>query len=98
MYGRLTTLQGSPDSMDQALAQLREKVMPAAQQMDGFKGMIAFGDRSTGKTLTFTLWETEEAMTASEEAGNRLRQAAAEATSSQVGQVERFEVVFDQRM
>jgi heme-degrading monooxygenase HmoA len=98
MYGRLTTLQISPDAMDQALAQMREQVVPAAQKMDGYRGVTAFGDRSSGKIMAFTLWESEEAMAASEEAANRLRQASAEASSAQVGQVERFEVVFDQRV
>jgi hypothetical protein len=38
--------------------------------MDGFKGMIALGDRQSGKTLGITFRESEEAMRASEEAAN----------------------------
>ena len=47
--------------------------------MDGFKGMIALGDRQSGKTLGITFWESEEAMRASEEEANRLREESAEA-------------------
>lgn len=98
MFARVTTLQGSPDSIDAGTASVRDEVLPAAQGMAGFKGMIALGDRSTGKMIGITLWESEEAMRASEEAGERLRQSAADAGSSQIAGVERFEVVVDQRM
>jgi hypothetical protein len=67
-------------------------------RLDGFKGMIAFGDRSSGKMMAFTLWESEEAMRASEEAANDLRQTTSESTSAPVVGVERMEVVFDRRM
>jgi hypothetical protein len=29
--------------------------------MEGFKGMIALGDRHSGRTLGITFWESEEA-------------------------------------
>jgi heme-degrading monooxygenase HmoA len=46
--------------------------------MEGFEGMIALVDRHSGKTLGITFWESEEAMRASEEAANQLRQESAE--------------------
>jgi len=74
------------------LRQVREEVLPRAKQIDGFKGMIALGDRHSGKTLGITFWESEEAMRASEEAADRLREESAEVGGDTIVSVERFEV------
>jgi len=60
--------------------------------MEGFKGMIALGERHSGRTLGITFWESEEAMRASEEAAKRLREESAEAGSETIASVERYEV------
>ena len=85
-------MEGSPAPIDQMLRQVREEVLPRAKQIDGFKGMIALGDRHSGKTLGITFWESEEAMRASEEAANRLREESAEAGGETIASVERYEV------
>jgi hypothetical protein len=46
-----------------------------------------------GKQPTITLWETEAALRASEEAANRLRPKAADALRASIASVERYEVV-----
>ena len=51
MYARLSVFEGSPDQIDEGIRQAREQVMPRAKQMDGFKRMIALGDRQSGKTV-----------------------------------------------
>src|SRR5215217_6583705 len=93
VYARVSTLEGPPELMDEGLRQVREVVLPGARQIDGFKGMIALGDRQSGKTLGITFWESEEAMRASEEAANRLREESAEAGGDTIAGVERYEVV-----
>ena len=92
MHARLSILEGSPDQIDASLRQAREVVLPRGKQMDGFKGMIALGDRQSGKTIGMTFWESEEAMHASEEAANRLREESAEASGETIAGVERYEV------
>ena len=92
MHARVSIFEGSPDEIDEGLRQAREQVLPRARQMDGFKGIIALGDRQSGKTLGITFWESEEAMRASEEAANRLREESAEAGGGTVAGVERYEV------
>jgi len=78
------------------LRQVREQVLPQAKKDEGFKGMIALGDRQSGKTLGITFWESEEVMRASEEAANRLRSESAEAGGQTIAGVERYEVgIFD---
>jgi heme-degrading monooxygenase HmoA len=92
VYARVSIFEGSADQLDEMLRQAREQVLPWAKQMDGFKGLIALGDRQSGKTLGITLWESEEAMHASEEDANRMRTETAEASGEQVAGVERYEV------
>jgi hypothetical protein len=93
MFARVSRFEGSPEGMDEALRHVRERVLPEVQRQDGSKGLIALGDRQSGTVLGVTLWEDEEAMRASEEEANRLRDESAQATNQTVANVERYEVV-----
>jgi hypothetical protein len=92
VYARVSTLEGPPELIDEGLRQAREVVLPQGRLLDGFKGMIALGDRRSGKTLGITFWESEEDMRVSEEAANRLREESAEAGGDTIASVERYEV------
>ncbi len=59
MYARITTIQLSPYRVDEAISVVREQVVPAAQQQEGFQGYQMFVDRGTGKTIVITLWKEE---------------------------------------
>jgi heme-degrading monooxygenase HmoA len=100
MYARVSTLQGQAgdDAVETATAVARDQVLPSVQQMQGFKGMMALGDRQTGKVMSVTLWETEDDLRASEEAANRLRASAADQSSTQIVDVDRFEVTLSSMM
>jgi heme-degrading monooxygenase HmoA len=92
VYARVSALEGPPELIDESLRQAREVVLPQGRLLDGFKGMIALGDRHSGKTLGITFWESEEAMRASEEAANRQRKESAKAGGDTMVSVERYEV------
>lgn len=96
MWVRMSTLQGDANQSDQdverQLKVLRENVLPSARQLDGFSGVISMGDQRSGKAVTLTFWESEEAMRASEEAADRLRAQAAEEMDENIAGVDRFEV------
>ncbi len=92
MYARMSTLEGPADRMDEGLRQVREHALPQLQQQDGFKGFVALGDRHSGKLIGISFWESEEAMRAAEEVGDRTRSDAAEAISDTIAGVERYEV------
>src|SRR5215216_2963606 len=92
MHARVSILEGSPDQIDEGMRQVREVVLPQGKQMDGFKGLIALGDRQSGKTLGITFWESEEALRVSEEEANQLREGSAEASGGSIAGVERYEV------
>ena len=92
MFARMSILEGSPDQIDEGLRHVKEQVLPFMQQQDGFKGFIALSDRQTGKVIGVSLWESEQAMRTSEEAGDRARGDSAEVVSASGVDVERYEV------
>jgi heme-degrading monooxygenase HmoA len=88
----MSTLEGSPDEMDEGLRDVREQVLPLLRQQDGFEGFIALGDRQSGELIGITFWESEQAMRASEEVGDRTRGETAEDTGDTIADVRRYEV------
>ncbi len=92
MFARVSKFEGSPEGMDEALRHVREQVLPQIRGQDGNKGLIALGDRQSGTVLGVTLWESEEAMRASEQEADKLREESAEASDQTVADVERYEV------
>jgi heme-degrading monooxygenase HmoA len=89
----MTIVEAEPDQADSFLSVLQEQVLPRARQWQGYRGVVSLIDRSTGKIVTVTFWETEEAMRASDESAGQLRSdAMADAGVSQPPTVERYEV------
>lgn len=95
MFARVSTFQGGTVDAEEALRNVREQVLPAAEQLDGFAGMLILVGQDAGRTMSITLWGTEEQMRASEEAANRLRAESTEVTGDEIVSVERFEVALD---
>ncbi len=92
MFARVSRFEGSPEGMDEALRHVREHVLPQLQRQDGSKGLIALGDRQSGTVLGVTVWESEQAMRASEQEADKLREESAEASNQMVADVERYEL------
>jgi len=59
MHARVGTIQFQPGKLDEGIQIYRESILPEARQQSGFKGAMGLVDRSTGKSLSITLWETE---------------------------------------
>ena len=92
MYARVNTFQGPPESIEQALKNVRENVVPSVRKIPGNAGLISLVDRATGKSIGITLWESEEALRQSEQAASGIRQGSADDNESQIVSIERFEV------
>ena len=92
MFARVSTYQGPPDQIDDGVRYAQENIVPRVHEIDGFEGVYFLVDRQSGKALSITLWENEEAMRASEEEANRLRSSTAEAGSQEVMSVDRYEI------
>src|SRR5262245_27629692 len=92
MHARVSFIEGSPDGVERAAALFRDQVLPV-DRTNGGRAALLLVDRQTGKAIAVTLWESEEAMRATEDRANQLRQQAAqEAKATTPPVVERYEV------
>jgi heme-degrading monooxygenase HmoA len=92
MYARVTTIEGSPDKMDDAEHHVQEQTLPQLRKMEGFEGFVALGDRNSGRLVGLAFWESEEALQATEQEVSGVRSGAAEAVDGTVASVEQYEV------
>ncbi|MGY1696576.1 MULTISPECIES: antibiotic biosynthesis monooxygenase [unclassified Geodermatophilus] len=67
MYARSTTIRGTPGSMDDAIAYVRDEVWPAVRDMTGCVGLSMVCDRETGRCIATSAWADRQAMEASAE-------------------------------
>jgi heme-degrading monooxygenase HmoA len=66
MFARITTFQLRTDNIDEIMKIFNESVVPAAQSQKGFKRILFFLNRETGKAHSIALWETKEDAIANE--------------------------------
>jgi heme-degrading monooxygenase HmoA len=92
MFARVSTFHSASDRVEEATRYTEEKLIPVFRQMPGFKGWYTLLDRQTGKGLVISLWESEEAMRASEERAAQLRSQVTQDLPLQVQAVDRYEV------
>ena len=92
MFARIGTWQGSPDQLGRWISRARELVKPSVQQDPGLKVAYWLVDREGGKGLIITIWESEEAMRASEQSRMQRQTATSAATGGKVT-TDRYEVV-----
>ena len=78
MYTRTTTFQAQSSSIDAGIAHVRDTVMPALEGFDGYIGLSLLVDRSSGRCIATSAWQSEEAMRASAESIRPVRDRAAE--------------------
>ncbi len=97
MYGRMTRLQTSPDAVEKGIAFFKENIVPKARTAPGNAGAILLVDRKTGTAIGITLWETTQALNASEQLGISSRTQGAAATGGSIVDVDRYEQVMVDR-
>jgi heme-degrading monooxygenase HmoA len=94
MFARVSTYEGRPEQLDEMHHEGVEHILPALEMQDGFSGGLVLADRKSGKVLAMTLWESEQAMDATEEASQWLRFFSAESGGGTISSVERYEVFY----
>ncbi len=97
MYVRATRVQSSPDAIEKGIAYFKETVVPAVKATPGNAGAVLLVDRKTGAGVGITLWETAQALSASEQMGITSRTQSAAAMGGSIVNVERFEQVIQDR-
>lgn len=96
MYARTTTLRGNPSAMDEAIAYVRDEVMPLVQAMDGCVGLSMLADRDSGRSIVTTSWASADAMRASAERVRQVRDRAAEVAGG-AAEVQEWEIAIMHR-
>lgn len=91
-FARIGTWQGSPEEIERWIVRAREQVKPSIQRDRGLTAAYWLVDRAAGTGVIVTLWESEDAMRASEEARARRQAGTSAATRAQVTTA-RYEVV-----
>src|SRR2546428_4841689 len=76
MYARVTTFQFQPGKMEEGTQIANELIAPALRQQQGLKSLLALQDRSTGKAMLISLFETEADMKAGVSGGLVQQQTA----------------------
>lgn len=97
MHARVSTYEGPPvteEQMAEIVQQQQDTLLPKIRSMAGFKGVLSLVDREAGKAISVTLWDSAEAMAASEADANTIRDQAADIASEEVRGVERYAVAF----
>ena len=95
-FARMFTIEGRCEQFEDFAHAGEEKVLPALRQLDGFEGLQVLADRQNGKICVVNLWESEEALRASEAASHWFRAFVAEVAGGKVTDVERYEVVYSE--
>jgi heme-degrading monooxygenase HmoA len=94
MWARVSTYEFPSENVDQALDQFNEAL--GSLDEPGLKRAELLVDRTSGKGMTITVWESEDALQASVEAANRIRSRAADAAGVSILDVQHYELVRDE--
>ena len=93
MQARISTIEGDAGKIDDAVAIINEKVLPALKDLDGFTAANFMVDRSAGKLVAVAFYASEAALEGSAEAVAPMRTEVAEAMDGQVVGFESYELV-----
>jgi hypothetical protein len=96
MHARITTIQGDPGRIDAAVQKARDDVLPILKEQQGWKGFTVMADRSSGKLVGISFFDSEDTLRASDEAVAESRNRVADESGASGPQVEFFEVVIDE--
>jgi heme-degrading monooxygenase HmoA len=80
-----------PESIDAGIAEVRDYVMPQIQEMEGCVGLSMLVDRGSGRCITTSAWQSEDAMRAADEALRPVRERVGEILGGSP-QVEEWEI------
>jgi heme-degrading monooxygenase HmoA len=90
MFARVSRYRAD-QANDRLLEGFQDTIGPL-QQVDGFSHAYFLVDRDTGTAVSMTIWESEDAMSASEAGGEERRRERTETGGASVESVDHYEV------
>lgn len=88
MHARVSTYEGEADELVKAF----DSVTGPLEKLEGFSKAYFLVDRDGGRGMSITLWESEDALVASVERANQMREQASEQAGASIQSVDHFEV------
>jgi heme-degrading monooxygenase HmoA len=89
MFARVSTYRAADtDKMLEGF----ESVTQPLEQMDGFSHAYFLVDRDSGKAMSVTVWESEEALSASVAKADELRKQGVQTGAGSIESVEHYEI------
>jgi heme-degrading monooxygenase HmoA len=98
VFARVSEWSVAPEQQDEALRAAEEHIVPSLRMQSGYLGDWLFGDRQSGRMLTVTLWESEEAMHATDEHAHWYRTFGAQDAGGRVESTRFFEVLRSEKV
>jgi heme-degrading monooxygenase HmoA len=92
MHARVTTTAIGPDETD-SVAEIFQQVLPAMRDLEGYVGFVVLTDPDDQRLLVVSLWETAEAMAASESVADRIKDAETAQRDFEIQETSRYRVV-----
>lgn len=93
-FVRLSSLDGDPAKVDEAIRHFEAEVAPAVTRLSGARGAVLFVDRATGKALVATIWDTKQDVEDSADEAKSIAARAMEVSGASNRQVDVYEVAF----
>ena len=93
IYARLTSITGDAAQIDACVAFLREEVMPTITGADGCMGISMLVDRDAGHCCGTARFATHEALAASREMAQRMREERGAMSSTTFTDIAECELV-----
>ena len=88
MHARVSTYEGQADELVKGF----ESVTGPLEGLEGFSKAYFLVDRAGGRGMSITLWESADALAASAERANQMREEATDQAGGSIQSVENFEV------
>ena len=93
-WARLTTVQGNPAQLSQAVSNFKEKIVPSVRLQSGARTAYFFANRQTGKTFAGSVWDTLQDLQKSEASISELRAEAINRFGGREAKTEAMEMYF----
>jgi hypothetical protein len=91
VFARVTQYDVSPERLQQGRRAVEDHVVPALRMQSGYSGLL-LGNPESGKMISVSLWETEQAMHDTDEAAYWFRTFGAEEAGGTVADVDIYGV------
>ncbi len=88
MHARVSTYEGQADELVKGF----DSVTASLEALDGFSKAYLLVDRAGGRGMSITFWDSEDALNASVERANQMREKATDQAGASIQSVDHFEV------